>query len=61
MVVQETFFINTREFIRTFSDAGRYVVRDEIEYTEACDPASFGRTYTEGRLIEEVEQDDLST
>ena len=34
-------------------------MRDEIEYSEACDPAEFGRTYTEGNLIppEEVEDE----
>lgn len=48
MIVQEHFDINGRDFIRTYSDAGCYVVRDGIAYSEACDPADFGRTYTEG-------------
>lgn len=50
MIVQEYFNINGRDFIRTYSDAGRYVVGGEPygEYTEACDPAELGRTYTEG-------------
>lgn len=51
MIVQEHFDVNGRDFIRTYSDAGREVVRDGISYTEACDPAEFGRTYTEGDLI----------
>ena len=46
----EYFEVNGRDFIRTYSDAGRYVVRDGIEYEEACDPAEFGRTYTEGEV-----------
>lgn len=51
MIVQEHFDVNGRDFIRTVSDAGRYVVRDGVEYSEACDPAEFGRTYTEGELM----------
>lgn len=50
-IVTEHFDVNGRDFIRTSSDAGRYVVRDGIAYLEACDPAEFGRTYTEGDLI----------
>ena len=51
MIVVETFYIGEREFTKTYSDAGRYVVRDGIEYSEACDPAEYGRTYTEGDLM----------
>ncbi|MBP5720415.1 MAG: hypothetical protein J6W82_05065 [Bacteroidales bacterium] len=50
-IVTETFYIGQREFTRTYSDSGRYVVRDGVEYSEACDPAEFGRTYTEGELM----------
>lgn len=53
MIVTENFEIGGVPFVRTYSDAGRYVVGGEPhgEYTEACDPASFGRTYVEGDLI----------
>ena len=51
MIVTETYELNGRQFVRTTSDAGRYVVRDGVEYGEANDPAEFGRTYTEGDLI----------
>ena len=51
MIVQEHFDVNGRDFIRTTSDAGRYVVRDGESYSEACDPAEFGRVYTEGELL----------
>ena len=51
MIVQEHFDVNGRDFIRTYSDSGRYVVRDGAEYSEACDPAELGRTYTEGDLM----------
>lgn len=55
MIKTETFYINDREFTRTYSDENRYVVRDGVSYEEACDPAEFGRTYTEGDLIENYE------
>jgi hypothetical protein len=50
-VITEIFYVGEREFTRNYSDAGRYVVRDGISYSEACDPAEFGRTYTEGDLM----------
>lgn len=54
MAIQvETFYIGEREFTRTYSDANRYVVRDGVSYSEACDPAEFGRTYTEGDIMED--------
>lgn len=57
MIIQEHFEIDGRDFVRTYSNSGRYVVRDEVEYSEACDPAEFGRTYTEGDLIPDEERD----
>ena len=55
MIVTEQYTVNGRAFIRTASDADRFIVRDGIEYIEACDPAELGRTYTEGDLIPEDE------
>lgn len=55
MIMQEHFDLNGRDFIRTYSDAGRYVVRDGIEYDEACDPAEFGRRYTEGEPMPDID------
>ena len=55
MIITENFYIDDREFTRTYSNAGRYVVRDGIEYSEACDPAEYGRTYIEGDLISNEE------
>lgn len=52
-IVTEHFDVNGRDFIRTYSDAHRYVVRDGVSYSEACDPAEFGRTYTEGEVMED--------
>lgn len=57
MIITENFKVGGRDFIRTYSDAGRYVVRDGIEYTEACDPAEFGRTYIEGDQMPAEESD----
>jgi hypothetical protein len=53
MIVQEHFELEGREFIRSYSDAGRYVVGGEPygEYSEACDPADLGRTYVEGEKM----------
>lgn len=58
-IVTENFEINGREFIRTYSDAGRYVVRDGVSYGEANDPAEFNRVYTEGDLMP-VDESDLA-
>lgn len=52
MICVETVYIDGREFTRTYSDAGREVVREGIGYSEAYDPAEFGRTYTEGDLLD---------
>ena len=41
----ETYILNGREFTRTWSDANRYVVRDDISYEEANDPSDFNRIY----------------
>ena len=53
----ETYILNNKEFIRTWSDTNRYVVRDGISYEEANDPSEFGRTYTEGDIMEESESE----
>lgn len=57
MIIQEHFDVNGRDFIRTYSNSGHYVVRDGVSYSEACDPAEFGRTYTEGDLMPDEERD----
>lgn len=54
MIQTEKLTINGRAFTRTWSDDHRYVVREGCEYEEAYDPSEYGRTYTEGRIIEEV-------
>lgn len=47
MIVTEKITINDREFIRTYSNSGCYVVRDGVSYSEAIDPIGFDRVYTE--------------
>lgn len=51
MIKTEIFYINNKQFIRTYSNANRYVVRDGVSYSEACDPSEFNRIYTEGELL----------
>ena len=62
-IVTENVNINGRAFVKTTSDAGRFVVRDGVSYFEAFDPAVLGRTYTEGDLLpeesREVEAEEL--
>ena len=57
MIKTENFTIKDKQFIRTYSDSGRYVVRDGISYAEACDPAEFERTYTEGDIMPDEDAD----
>lgn len=47
MIQTETITIGSRQFIRTYSDAGMKIERDGIRYDEAVDPIDSGRTYTE--------------
>ena len=51
-IVQEHFDVNGRDFVRTCSDAGVLIHGGvpEGDYSEACDPAEFGRTYTETNI-----------
>lgn len=58
-IVVEQFYIGERLFNKTYSDAGRVVVREGVSYSEACDPAEFGRTYTEGDITP-VDESDLA-
>lgn len=59
MIITEKVTIRNRDFIRTYSDEGRYVVRDGVSYSEAIDPLDSGRVYTEGEVMPE-EVTDLS-
>lgn len=53
MIKTENITFKGREYIRTYSDAGRLVMRDGARYQEAIDPIEYAsdRNYTEGDLI----------
>lgn len=52
-IVTETVTINGKQFIHTYSDAGRFVVGGEPYgvYSDAYDPEDANRVYAEGELI----------
>ena len=60
-IVQETFELNGRTYVRTYSNAGRYVVGGAPygEYSEAIDLAEQGRTYVEGEPMPEATADEV--
>ena len=47
MIIRENLTIGGRAFVKTYSDLGMMVERDGVRYSEAIDPAEFGRVYTE--------------
>ena len=57
MIITEQLTINDRRFTKTYSDSGFMVERDGAQYSEAIDPAEFGRTYTETDIPIEDEGD----
>ena len=57
MIITEQITINNRRFTKTYSDSGFMVERDGAQYSEAIDPAEFGRTYTETDIPIEGEGD----
>lgn len=59
MIRTEQVSIGGKAFTRTYSDAGRCVVRDGVSYDEALDPTELGRTYTEGLPIDADEATEL--
>ena len=57
MIVTENLTINGGDFVNTYSDKGMMVERDGVRYSEAIDPAEFGRQYTEtDEPIEVIEE-----
>ena len=46
--------------IRTYSDSNHYIIQDGtgIEYSEAIDPETMNRTYTESEKV--IEEDSIS-
>ncbi len=59
MIQTRQLTIDGRQFTITYSDDGRYVVRDGVSYDEAYDPSEYGRTYTEGDVIPGAEAEEL--
>lgn len=57
MIITEQLTINNRQFTKTYSDSGFYIEHDGAQYSEAIDPAEFGRTYTETDIPIEGEGD----
>lgn len=51
MIKTKALKIGDLDYTLTYSDEGRYVVRDGISYESARDLTELGRTYTEGDLI----------
>lgn len=47
MIKTENITINDHAFVRIYSDIGMKIERDGVQYDDAIDPASTGRTYTE--------------
>lgn len=49
MIVREDVVINDKDFVKTYSDKQLWIVRDDVEYTEAYDPKELAdeRIYTE--------------
>ena len=56
MIISEQITINDRQFTKTYSDSGFMVERDGAQYSQAIDPAEFGRTYTETDISVEAEK-----
>lgn len=52
MIRQETVKLYDKTYVRTWSTAGRYVVCDKVEYSEAIDPEGSKREYEEGDYID---------
>lgn len=58
MIKTEVYSLGGLSITRTWSDDGRYVVRDGISYDEANDPTELGRTYTEGEYMEDPDPEE---
>ena len=58
MIRIEILTIGGRPFLKTYSDEGYMIERDCVRYSEAIDPAEFGRQYTETdeKIPEETEE-----
>ena len=58
MIITDTIMIGDRFFIRNYSDAGMMIEREGELYSEAIDPISMTRTYTETDIpIEPIKEE----
>lgn len=56
MIVTQKVVINEKTYIRTYSDEGRYLIREDgAIYEEAVDVENSGHTYVEGDLLPDEE------
>lgn len=54
MIIEETINIRGVDYIRHYSNSGKYIERDGFCYSEAIDPIDSNRVYTESeRDLEE--------
>ena len=58
MIRTEHFTVNEIDYVRTYSDSGVMIHGGfpEADYSEACDPAELGRTYTETDIPIETDE-----
>lgn len=58
MIVTETITIKDKEYIKTYSDSGYMIERDEVQYEEAIDPIEYKeeRIYTETDILIETDE-----
>lgn len=62
MIVTEYYMTRSDGVVlnRTYSDDGKYIVRDGISYSEAIDPAELNRQYMETDVPIEGETDEAT-
>jgi hypothetical protein len=58
MIKTEVYSLGGLSITRTWSDEGRYVVREGVSYDVAEDPTELGRTYTEGEYFEDPDPEE---
>lgn len=59
MIVRVEITINSKNFLKTYSDKGMYIERDGVQYSEAIDPVEFAedRIYNETDVPIESEEE----
>lgn len=62
MAIKTEYYMTRKDGVvlnKTYSDEGRYVVRDGTAYDVAIDPAELNRQYTEGDYIPTEEMTEI--